>query len=91
MSKQIVFKKVMVSDRLPKDGGHYYTNINELYFDFGNWHDSNYRISTQPEWWIEEIEIPSEEEIDNESYPIDTTNESTAFIMGANYILNKLK
>lgn len=84
-----VLRKVMVTDRLPGAEKYYLTDIGDLYWDSRNWFDNRGRISITPEWYLNEIELPSEEEICNEGFNNSTC--ATAFAQGANYILNKIK
>lgn len=76
---QTVFKKVMVSDRSPSKEGYYLTDKGNVYFrdTFYTWID----------WWLEEVELPSEDDIFKEGSKMAITS----FRKGANYILNKLK
>lgn len=55
-----VYRKIMVADRLPKESGEYDTNLKRLqYFeDLKAW-----TFCFKPIWWLEEIELPTEEEI----------------------------
>lgn len=88
MSKQTVFKKVMVTDRLPIEYENYSTNVGLVYFkgSFAHW----------VQWWLEEIELPSEEEIEGiaifyDTFESDKEDKYSSYKIGANYILNKLK
>lgn len=96
MEKQTVFiKRYPSKGELPKCKGHSYriyviTNNCIVYYDkYDGWeHDID--------WWLEEIELPSDEEIDKSgddfAYPhIDSAFAFNCFMHGANFILNKLK
>lgn len=90
----------MVKDRLPeiKDKGnyraYYITEMGFTYFDKYDGWEKNYNI----EWFLEEIELPSEEEV-VKACECNSKSESNDFIVGVecgaidayNYILNKLK
>lgn len=79
-----VFVKVKCSDRLPK-------HIDKLYITDKGLIKSNYFYSQCVEWFMEEIELPSEEDIINEETMKGTNERSIGFIEGANFILKKLK
>lgn len=89
-----IFKKVMVADRLPESGN--YT----VFCDFDFTTQAKYYFSDitgKMEWsvsyvqyWIEEIELPSEEEV-TEAYINHKGHINNPALFGANYILNKLK
>jgi hypothetical protein len=64
-----IFKKVMCSDSEPTKNGSYKTEFGEQFFSTvsgwglpykGHW---SYSTNTNPNWWLEEIELPSEEDI----------------------------
>lgn len=83
MKKQTVFRKVSVNDRLPFESGFYLTNNGMLHFLSG-WK----RFIGCAEWWLEEVKLPSDEELKKAAENHAFTN---AFKLGANYILNKIK
>lgn len=106
-----IFKKVKVSDRLPKNRS-YVPTINTLggidtLYHICNGEFTNSHVSTDTlhyiEAWLEEVELPSKEEIRKESLGFFTEEDikdiygdfieedSNTFTRGANYILNKLK
>lgn len=98
MSKQTVFKKVMVTDRLPNKRT-YVATINTLggidtLYHIGNGEFTNSHVSIDTlhyiESWLEEIELPSEEEV-TEAYINHKGHINNPALFGANYILNKLK
>lgn len=90
MEKQTVFiKRYPSKGEFPNCKGQSYrvyviTNIGIVYYD--KYEGREYDI----EWWLEEIKLPSEEEILNE---VKDRNHflKLGFIKGANFILNKLK
>lgn len=59
-----VFVKVLVSEGLPtKDDRYYHTDIGFIDFDLVNgWMDCN-KYPEYPEWWLKEVELPSDEDI----------------------------
>lgn len=75
-----IYRKVLCSERLPKEGDKCMTNVGIVYFR-GKF---NYWVN----WWLEEIDLPSEEEISEKAM------ESTchmAFWKCYEYLLNKLR
>lgn len=82
-----IYRQVKCSDRLPKENIWIDTNIGYIKFDTS---DSRWLVSGGVvTWWLEEIKLPSEEEVYSESFTSDKTPND--FIKGANFILNKLK
>lgn len=109
MGKQTVFKKVMVTDRLPKERI-YVPTINTLggidtLYHIGDGEFTNSHVDTDTfnyiESWLEEIELPSEEEVYSELTSEvnlsprlqNSTKEIYKFAVTrtTSYILNKLK
>lgn len=96
--KQTVFRKVYVKDRLPDSFGSYITNIGDCFYHNGSKLFESVRGFARPEWFLEEIELPSEEEV-VKACECNDKSESNNFIVGVecgiiysyNYILNKLK
>lgn len=84
-----VFIKVSVSDRRPKKSGHYYTDKGKQRFNVGTGMFSSCK-SGVTEYWFEEIEIPTEQEIYAESGK-NSTRTHLAFERGASFILNHIK
>lgn len=91
--KQTVFKKVYTKDRLPNEGWYNTDKGIEYYSEkLEEWASSMYK--SKPEWWLEEVELPNQEELYDEICQIpDLFDMSTleASNTAANYILNKLK
>ena len=65
---ETIFKKVMCSDRPPEKNGSYDTSLGRQFFSSVSGWGLPYRgkweypkDNTNPEWWLEEIELPSEE------------------------------
>lgn len=82
MKTETIYRKVLVSERVPSESGEYDTDLKRLeYFE----HLKAWRFDFKPTWWLEPIKIPSEEEIYNQSFQADITPRD--FIKGANYIL----
>lgn len=99
MEKQTVFiKRYPSKGELPKfkDGvyqGYFHTEFGLVkYSKYDGW-----KLARKyPDYFLEEIELPSEEEIDKSgddfAYPhIDSAFAFNCFMHGANFILNKLK
>lgn len=88
MKKQTVFiKRYPSKGELPKEDGYYLTQVGVVHFRgwFNNW----------IEYWLEEIELPSEEEIRNNLLEQGTSANYALYQSGhedgANFILNHLK
>lgn len=84
-----LYRQIKCSDRLPAVDGEYYCVIangkcGNYYFD-GNKFESSLVIK-----WLEEIEIPSEEEVIKE-FTDDNGVIDTSGLFGVNFILNKTK
>ena len=92
MEKQTVFiKRYPSKGELPKQG-FVYTNQGVMYFleDNKRFIDNDNHSTPMPNWWLEEIKLPSEEEIYLELGKKSIRN-FKRFIDGANFILNHLK
>lgn len=81
-----VFIKVPVSERLPNESGLYITNNGVTHFISGckRW------AGVDPLWYLEEIELPTESDVEIEFINKDWISIQDAKD-GANFILNKLK
>ena len=81
-----VFIKMPVSERLPNESGLYITNNGVTHFISGckRW------AGVDPLWYLEEIELPTDEEIESQC-EVRPSTRAIAFNNGANFILNKLK
>lgn len=95
--KNKIYRTVSVEDRLPKHGGHFLTDIGIVRFMINDkeWVYDNY-ITCNPNWWLEEIELPTENKV-HESIPhyrydaeLDHAFQDGYYI-GANFILNHIK
>lgn len=86
-----VFIKVPVSERLPNESGLYITNNGVTHFISGckRW------AGVDPLWYLEEIELPTENQVSIESLKyygnVPGERSINIFKHGANFILNKLK
>lgn len=62
---ETIFRKILVSERLPSKECYYFTNAGCNYYDLDKMAFSTKEsfFSMDVTWWLEEIEIPSEEEI----------------------------
>lgn len=101
-----IFRKVMVADRLPKEGVGIFTDVGCLNYrniegDYvWSWQDE---YTEHPTWWLEEIQLPTEEEIIKSSFeysvdykPFDSSLEFShyaehGYIEGALSVLNYIK
>lgn len=89
--KQTVFRKVYVKDRLPVSFGEYITDIGYMFYNNGQKYFEDRQGVGFPEWFFEEIEMPTEKDIYTLSSRCATNERMNGFEEGANYILNKLK
>ena len=83
MERQTVFiKRYPSKGELPKGNGDVFSEMGVLeYSEVYGW-------DVDPEWWLEEIELPSEEEMQLVAPKTRCVNQ---FWNGANFILNHLK
>ena len=61
-----LYRKVLCSERLPDEGGTFGTNKGELFFLIAVHHwfyDAKFTVEP-PDWWLEEVNIPTDEEIE---------------------------
>lgn len=92
-----VFIKVPISERFPKESGDYYSNIGRVYFKANKFYLRDEQVITKTSsvvWWLEEIELPTEEEMNKlKPFPDDSVVAvyDSGFYNGANFILDKLK
>ena len=89
---KVFVKRYPEKGELPKeDNRDYCSNIGMVYFRKGNfcfWDEQLLKFTNKVEWWLEEIELPSDEDVFNKST---FYNDLESFEQGANYILNLLK
>ena len=84
-----IFRKVMCSDRLPKVENENYFTISEkghekIRFFNGTRFESAYHEG-EVKWWLEEIELPSDEEIEK------IANDSGAYRVEAGWFIEGFK
>ena len=67
-----VYRPILTKDRLPKEPGDYFTSdgILNKSSEFRGWRyyhpiDLEYIKVSAPEWWLEKIELPTKEELEN--------------------------
>jgi len=58
-----IFRKVSVEERLPKDGMKGYVTNCGIFIYNGGWHNGD---TSGVEWWLEEIKLPAQSEIESE-------------------------
>lgn len=94
-----IYRQVLVDDRFPKRSGDYHTDYGIAYFrhpkkkfyqEITGDGGGTFYIIIAPEYFLEEIDLPSKENIGYESL-LSEQGHHASFINGANYILNKLK
>ena len=86
MEKQTVFiKRYPSKGELPKESGFYLTNLGSRHY-IGN--EIARLFDCEPQWWLEEVELPSEDEIIEVAHNVRCVNQ---FWDGVNFILNKIK
>ena len=101
---ETIYRKVYTKDRLPEKEGVYYVEMNkgccglrEIHF-WGHYHnrkDGKAQVrywQNTFDWWLEEVELPSEEEIElDRPYKAPISNEqlfkNIGFIRGARYLI----
>lgn len=98
--KTSVFRKVLVADRLPELGTEYVTTFAHSKAGASTYSLVNERvlehIKIHKEYWLEEVELPNDSDLDTEAYNNYSKSptghiEYVTFLIGANFILNKLK
>lgn len=101
--KRTVFIKVDVKDRLPEIRGKYKildTSEGRLWYISSvkkfsqSFDESTVELFKEVDWFLEEIKLPSEEEIANEAFLFNKFGHDYGvkdnYIKGAKYILNKI-
>jgi hypothetical protein len=85
-----IYIEVPVSERLPEKYSFVFTDMGKGFVnEENNWID--YDINDiYPSYWLELVEVPTDEEILNETY-IKQDNHQTPFLLGVEWILQKLK
>lgn len=86
------YRKVMCSDRPPEKNGSYDTSLSRQFFSSVSGWGLPYRgkweypkDNTNPEWWLEEIELPNDEEIEK------IANDSGAYRVEAGWFIEGYK
>ena len=59
-----LYKKVLCSERLPDDVNYHDTDDGSCYYYKKRWYDQDGPLTFIPEWWLEEVNIPTDEEIE---------------------------
>lgn len=92
-----IYRQVSVKERLPEKAGRYFTSFGECTFSTNTrkWLFMLENSTNYVDWWLEEVELPSEEDI-NWKYPLNSnelhkTTLNVGCRTGANYILKTLK
>lgn len=96
MKNQTVFiKRFPSKGELPSKEGLYHTNIGRVSFNKTfDWIDHHNYTCPCPNYWLEEIELPSEEEIQEVMDNLEENDNNSAndeWLAGANFILNHIK
>jgi hypothetical protein len=90
---ETIYRKVYTKDRLPHLEGTYFVKVKDsvLYHDIYFWHhhyddvadedQRDYWINTF-EWWLEEVELPSEQEIQRWAYETEMEDNGVDFVLG---------
>lgn len=90
---KVFVKRYPSKGEFPKENDKdYCSNVGMVYFTKDKFYFRDEQLITftnKVEWFLEEIVLPSDEEIYSESFKSDKTPKD--FIKGANYILNLLK
>lgn len=60
-----LYRKVLCSERLPHDSNYYDTDNGYNYCWNEKWFDQDGPVNFTPEWWLEEVDIPTNEEIES--------------------------
>lgn len=87
MKSKTVFVKVYIKDELPTFSGNYHTSIG--YYYYTEFYEE-FKSDEDPEWWLKEIELPSEDDIEDELLHHRPENR-VAVKRGIDYMRNKLK
>lgn len=87
---KVFVKRYPSKGELPETAGYYDTNAGRVFYVNEKFDRPK---KYYPIWWLEEIEIPSEEEMFNHATTVECKEgeELDAFRDGANFILNLLK
>ena len=96
MEKQTVFiKRYPSKGEFPKKGGNYNSDKGLVFFNNIRNEFEHYYLKDEAniQYWLEEIELPSEEAVlqNSENILMSSNEYSIGFESGANFILNHLK
>lgn len=94
MSKETIYRKVAVSERMPSVEGIYFVGwdkgmIRVRQYKLGSFIDPSV-LYPEPDYWLEKVELPSEDEI-TQHYLSHKGHINNPALFGANYILRKIK
>lgn len=83
-----IYRKVSTKERLPKATDVYYTDLGKTpFFD----DEKKLELNNTPAlWWMEKIELPSNEQIERSSCP-DLETEKKGWKRGLKYMIDSLK
>lgn len=86
---KVFVKRYPEKGELPSVSKKYFTSHGYLDYSVkrNEWSDCDW-LDVNPDWWLEEIELPSDEDVFNKST---FYNDLESFEQGANYILDLLK
>lgn len=87
-----IYRQVKVSDRFPSKSNRYHTGKGFIYFNnrYNKFYDVELKITNDPDYWLEEIELPSDYDISFLEYDV-LSQYNRGFIYGYNYMLDKIK
>lgn len=91
----VFIKRYPSKGELPRKEGLYHTNMGRVSFNKTfYWVDHHNFTCPCPNYWLDEVELPSEEEL-NEKTDLEKGSSmwfhSQGFTQGANFILNRIK
>lgn len=89
-----LYRQVSTDERMPENDGWYFTDNAKVEFIKEKGYFTYNGIKSHAWWWLEEIEIPTPDEINDESenQGVEECSEwFVGFYSGAEYILNKIK
>lgn len=104
--KNKIYRTVIISERFPDKSGDYNTDKGINYFSHSRKQFTEeltqdggitYTMEVNPKWWLEEIEIPNEEAIQQFANELAQEGvykweqEIEAYVDGASFILNHIK
>jgi len=85
----MLYRKINCKDRLPeKERAEYSTDIGTLFFSEKEWWDE---FQEFPEWWLEEVTLPTDEEIEKMAEQMATNANLHRSTMDYMYYLNGVR